>query len=37
MTYAIYGKQYVVITAGGHRGAGKNMGDYVIALSLESR
>ncbi|MFT6433610.1 MAG: quinoprotein glucose dehydrogenase [Candidatus Azotimanducaceae bacterium] len=37
MTYAINGKQYVVIAAGGHRSAGTNMGDYVIAFSLESK
>lgn len=36
MTYTIDGKQFVVIAAGGHRGAGTNMGDYVVAFSLET-
>jgi quinoprotein glucose dehydrogenase len=35
MTYAIDGRQYVVIAAGGHGGAGTTRGDYVVAFSLE--
>lgn len=34
MTYVIEDKQYVVIAAGGHKGAGTTPGDYVIAFSL---
>lgn len=34
MTYVVDGKQYVVIAAGGHKGAGTTPGDYVIAFSL---
>ena len=34
MTYAIDGKQYVVIAAGGHGKLGTKQGDYVIAFSL---
>jgi len=34
MTYVVDGKQYVVIAAGGHKGAGTTPGDYVVALSL---
>jgi quinoprotein glucose dehydrogenase len=34
MTYLLEGKQYVVIAAGGHKGAGSTMGDYVIAYAL---
>jgi quinoprotein glucose dehydrogenase len=34
MTYSIDGKQYVVIAAGGHRGAGTQIGDYLVAFSL---
>jgi len=34
MSYMLDGKQYVVIAAGGHPGAGTTMGDYVIAFSL---
>lgn len=36
MTYMQNGKQTVVIAAGGHKGAGSTMGDYVIAYALES-
>ena len=34
MTYAIGGKQYVVIAAGGHPTLGTEIGDYLIAFSL---
>ncbi len=34
MTYMQNGKQYVVIAAGGHKGMGSTLGDYVIAYSL---
>jgi quinoprotein glucose dehydrogenase len=33
MTYAIDGRQFVVIAAGGHGGAGTTRGDYVIAFA----
>jgi quinoprotein glucose dehydrogenase len=35
MTYAIDGRQYVVIAAGGHGGAGTTRGDYVVAFTLK--
>ena len=35
MTYAIDGRQYVVIAAGGHGGAGTTRGDYVVAFGLK--
>jgi quinoprotein glucose dehydrogenase len=35
MTYAIDGRQYVVIAAGGHGGAGTTRGDYVVAFALQ--
>lgn len=34
MTYVWKGKQYVVIAAGGHRGAGTTPGDHVVAFAL---
>ncbi len=34
MTYAIDGRQYLVIVAGGHGGLGTKRGDYVIAFAL---
>ncbi len=34
MTYAIGGRQYVVLTAGGHGMMGTRKGDYVMAFSL---
>jgi len=34
MTYEVNGKQYVVILAGGHHGAGTKHGDYVVAFTL---
>ena len=34
MTYAINGKQYVVIAAGGHGKLGTKQGDYVVAFTL---
>jgi len=34
MTYAINGRQYVVIVAGGHGGLSTKRGDYVIAFAL---
>lgn len=35
MSYEINGKQYVVISAGGHGKLGTPLGDYVIAYALE--
>jgi quinoprotein glucose dehydrogenase len=37
MTYAIDGRQYVVIAAGGHGGAGTKRGDYVVAFALPEK
>ena len=34
MTYALDGKQYVVIVAGGHGSVGTKPGDYVMAFTL---
>jgi quinoprotein glucose dehydrogenase len=34
MTYRQNGRQYVVIAAGGHGGAGTTRGDYVVAFAL---
>ncbi|VCU70906.1 Quinoprotein glucose dehydrogenase [Pigmentiphaga humi] len=34
MTYAVGGKQYVVIMAGGHGSFGTKMGDYLVAYAL---
>jgi quinoprotein glucose dehydrogenase len=34
MTYAMNGKQYVVIAAGGHGKLGTKQGDYVVAFTL---
>lgn len=34
MSYAVDGRQYVVIAAGGHGSFGTKMGDYVIAYAL---
>jgi quinoprotein glucose dehydrogenase len=34
MTYAIGGRQYLVVVAGGHGGLGTRRGDYVIAFAL---
>lgn len=34
MTYERGGRQYVVIAAGGHGGAGTTLGDYVVAFAL---
>ena len=34
MTYAINGKQYLVIAAGGHGKLGTKQGDYVVAFAL---
>jgi len=34
MTYLADGRQYVVIAAGGHGGAGTTMGDYIVAFAL---
>jgi quinoprotein glucose dehydrogenase len=36
MTYLLDGRQYVVIAAGGHTGAGTTFGDYVVAFALDS-
>jgi quinoprotein glucose dehydrogenase len=36
MSYAVDGKQYVVIAAGGHGGLGTKTGDYVVAYALDS-
>ncbi|MBX3254034.1 MAG: pyrroloquinoline quinone-dependent dehydrogenase [Chitinophagaceae bacterium] len=35
MTYAIHGKQYIVIAAGGHGKLGTKPGDYVVAYALD--
>lgn len=35
MSYQLAGKQYVVISAGGHGKLGTPLGDYVVAYSLE--
>ena len=34
MTYAVNGRQYVVIAAGGHGKAGLELGDFVVAYAL---
>jgi quinoprotein glucose dehydrogenase len=36
MTYRVRpgGRQYVVVTAGGHDGMGSSLGDYVVAYAL---
>ena len=34
MTYQCEGKQFVVITAGGHGKLGTQMGDHVVAFAL---
>jgi quinoprotein glucose dehydrogenase len=34
MTYEINGRQYVVISAGGHGSFGTTMGDYIVAYAL---
>ena len=34
MTYSRDGRQYIVIVAGGHGGAGTTRGDYVVAFAL---
>lgn len=34
MTYAMDGRQYVVIAAGGHGELGTTFGDYVVAFAL---
>ena len=34
MTYAINGKQYIIIAAGGHGKLGTKMGDAVVAFAL---
>jgi quinoprotein glucose dehydrogenase len=34
MSYAVNGRQYVVIAAGGHAGLGTRSGDYVMAYAL---
>jgi len=34
MTYAVDGKQYVVIAAGGHGKLGTTLGDYVVSYAL---
>jgi quinoprotein glucose dehydrogenase len=36
MTYRVGGRQYVVIAAGGHGGAGTTRGDYLVAFALPS-
>jgi len=37
MTYRQNGRQYVVIAAGGHGGAGTTRGDYVVAFALPQK
>ena len=34
ITYKVNGRQYVVITAGGHKSLGNTRGDFVVAYSL---
>jgi len=34
MSYVADGRQYVVIAAGGHGGAGTDRGDYLVAFAL---
>jgi quinoprotein glucose dehydrogenase len=34
MTYEVGGRQYVLISAGGHGKLGATLGDYVMAFSL---
>ena len=34
MTHEVNGKQYVVISAGGHGSFGTKMGDYIVAYAL---
>ena len=34
MTYTQNGRQYIVISAGGHGGMGSTRGDYVVAFAL---
>jgi quinoprotein glucose dehydrogenase len=34
MTYSVNGKQYIVISAGGHGNLGTTFGDYVVAFAL---
>ena len=34
MTYEVNGRQFIVITAGGHGGLGTTRGDYVVAFAL---
>jgi quinoprotein glucose dehydrogenase len=36
MTYQAGGRQYVLIAAGGHAGAGTKLGDYILAYALPS-
>jgi quinoprotein glucose dehydrogenase len=36
MSYAIDGRQYIVIAAGGHASFGLEPGDYLIAFALAS-
>lgn len=35
MTYAINGKQYIVIAAGGHGNLGTTMGEHLVAFALK--
>ena len=35
MTYALNGRQYVVIAAGGHAGKPTQLGDSLIAFALD--
>jgi quinoprotein glucose dehydrogenase len=37
MTYSAGGRQYVVVTAGGHSIMGTKFGDYTIAYALPAR
>ncbi len=36
MTYLLGGRQFVVIAAGGHTGAGTTFGDHVVAFALDT-
>ena len=34
MSYAVGGRQYIVVAAGGHAQLGTTLGDYVLAYAL---
>ena len=37
LSYAVDGKQFVAIAAGGHGGLGTTTGDYVVAYALDDK